>query len=83
MDPAFHKAGVAARLFQLGLDWLRSPSSRLSRPVYISVWESNFRAQAFYMRKHGFAKVGEYDFRVENLQDSDFVDHEWILCETM
>jgi ribosomal protein S18 acetylase RimI-like enzyme len=81
VDPAFHRAGVAARLFDLGLEWLRSPISRLSRPIYISVWESNFRAQAFYMRKHGFVKVGEYDFRIDGLDDSDFVDHEWILCE--
>ena len=44
--------GVAAHLFDRVLEWLRSPASNLSAPIYIGVWSENYRAQKFYMSKY-------------------------------
>jgi diamine N-acetyltransferase len=63
-------AGLGVRLFAETMAWLQS---RGPRDVWIGVWSENYGAQRFYAR-HGFAKVGEYGFRVGST-----VDHEFIL----
>ena len=40
--------------------------------MYLSVWENNARAQAFY-RRYGFEHVGEHKFMVGNTADRDFI----------
>ena len=42
------------------------------RPVWLSVWSGNLRAQRFYAR-HGFRHVGECDYPVGRFIDHDFV----------
>jgi GNAT superfamily N-acetyltransferase len=51
--------GVAAHLFDRVLEWLRSPASNLSAPVYIGVWSENYRAHKFYMGKYAF-RIAEW-----------------------
>jgi ribosomal protein S18 acetylase RimI-like enzyme len=66
--------GVGARLFELGEQWLMNESeSGLKRPIYIGVWSENWRAHSFYMRKHGYVKVGEYQYRVGRCVDREFI----------
>ncbi len=67
---AWHGGGLGARLFAETLAWLQSGGPRA---VWIGVWSENHRALRFYGR-HGFEKVGEYDFHV-----GDTIDHEYIL----
>ena len=61
--------GVGSRLLALGLDWLREQGHA---PLYIGVWSGNFGAQRLYGR-HGFEKVGEYDFPVGQHLDREFI----------
>ena len=42
------------------------------RPIWLGVWSGNDKAQAFYA-KRGFAKVGEYRFRVGETLDHEFI----------
>ena len=63
-------AGAGGRLFDEIMAWLERDGPR---DIWIGVWSENFGAQRFYGR-HGFAKVGEYGFRVGGT-----VDHEFIL----
>ena len=67
---AWQNRGLGKPLFALTLDWLLRDGPR---DVWIGVWSENFGAQRFYGRE-GFAKVGEYGFRV-----GATVDHEFIL----
>ena len=62
--------GLGGRLFAKVLDWLEAAGPR---DLWIGVWSQNHGAQRFYER-HGFAKVGEYDFHVGGT-----IDHEFIL----
>lgn len=62
--------GVGGRLFAEVMAWLERDGPR---DLWIGVWSENLRAQKFYAR-HGFAKVGEYGFKVGST-----VDHEFIL----
>jgi diamine N-acetyltransferase len=48
--------------------------------VYLSVWSENLRAQAFYC-KYGFAKIGDYKFKVGNQYDHEFIYHHRITPE--
>jgi hypothetical protein len=50
------------------LDWL----DRLGRPLWIGVWSENHGAQRLYGR-HGFVKVGEYEFPVGKTRDQEFI----------
>ena len=61
-------AGHGAALFQAALDWLARPG----RVLWIGVWSNNHGAQRFYGR-HGFEKVGEYQFAVGNTRDNEFI----------
>ncbi|WP_064748915.1 GNAT family N-acetyltransferase [Lysobacter antibioticus] len=63
--------GWGGRLFQTALDWLERDGPRT---LWIGVWSENYGAQRFYGR-HGFEKVGHYEFVV-----GDTRDHEFILC---
>lgn len=67
---AWQGGGLGGRLFAEVMAWLERDGPR---DLWIGVWSENFGAQRFYER-HGFAKVGEYGFRVGGT-----VDHEFIL----
>ena len=62
-------AGVAKALMDEALDWARQKGAAA---IYLSVWESNKRAQNFY-RRYGFAHVGEHGFMVGSVRDRDFI----------
>jgi ribosomal protein S18 acetylase RimI-like enzyme len=61
-------AGLGGRLLDQALGWLEAPGRRL----WLGVWSENYGAQRLYAR-HGFAKVGEYHFRVGASRDLDFI----------
>ena len=62
-------SGWGGRLFQAALDWLERNGPRT---LWISVWSENLGAQRFYGR-HGFEKVGEYEFPVGRVRDREFM----------
>jgi ribosomal protein S18 acetylase RimI-like enzyme len=62
-------AGVAQALMDDALAWARGKGARV---MYLSVWENNARAQAFYKR-YGFEHVGEHKFMVGRVADRDFI----------
>lgn len=65
-----HQAsGLGRRLFATAMDWLLRDGPR---DVWIGVWSENHGAQRFYAR-HGFAKAGEYGFRVGRTVDREFI----------
>lgn len=67
--PALHNSGWGGRLCQVTLDWLERDGPRT---LWISVWSENLGAQRFY-RRHGFEKVGEYEFPVGRVRDREFM----------
>ena len=69
VDPATKGAGVAQALMDEALAWARGKGARA---MYLSVWENNTRAQAFY-RRYGFEHVGEHKFMVGRVADRDFI----------
>ncbi len=62
-------AGIAQALMQGVLDWARAQTAEA---LWLSVWENNDRAQAFY-RRYGFTHVSEHKFMVGKTADRDFV----------
>jgi diamine N-acetyltransferase len=62
-------SGVAQALMDDALAWARCKGARV---MYLSVWENNARAQAFYKR-YGFEHVGEHKFMVGRVADRDFI----------
>lgn len=62
-------AGVAQKLMDEALAWARGKGAKR---MYLSVWENNTRAQAFY-RRYGFEHVGEHKFMVGRVADRDFI----------
>lgn len=64
-----HGRGLALELMNTALATLEAQGRT---PVWLSVWSGNIRAQKFYA-KHGFAKVGEYDFPVGETRDHEFL----------
>ena len=62
-------AGVARALMEDALAWVRG---HRAKALYLSVWENNHRAQAFY-RRYGFEHVGEHGFMVGSVRDRDFI----------
>jgi len=60
--------GLGAPLLAAALDWLEAPGRR----VWLGVWSENHGAQRLYAR-HGFAKVGEYEFVVGGTRDREFI----------
>lgn len=69
VDKDLKGAGVAAALMDDCLAWARRKGASA---LYLSVWENNARAQAFYKR-YGFAHVGEHKFMVGRVADRDFI----------
>ncbi len=70
----FHGMGLANQLLQFCLDFLKNKGFE---QVYLSVWEHNHRAMAFY-KKHGFV-----DSRIKNpfpLGETPQMDY-WFLKE--
>ncbi|MES1200679.1 MAG: GNAT family N-acetyltransferase [Pseudomonadota bacterium] len=61
--------GIAQTLMDEALAWARS---HRAPAMYLSVWENNFRAQAFYKR-YGFEHIGEHGFMVGRTRDRDFI----------
>jgi diamine N-acetyltransferase len=64
-----HGHHLGTRLLQVALDWLRACGLQ---PVHVGVWSKNAGAQRLYAR-HGFVKVGEYDFPVGRQLDREFI----------
>ena len=67
--PRAQNHGGGGRLFQAALQWLERAGSRT---LWIGVWSQNPGAQRFYAR-HGFARVGEYEFPVGRVRDREFI----------
>lgn len=61
--------GWGGALFAQAEQWLLEGGPRT---LWIGVWSENFGAQRFYAR-HGFDKVGEYDFPVGRTRDREFI----------
>jgi ribosomal protein S18 acetylase RimI-like enzyme len=61
-------SGAGTRLMCACFDWLAKPGRRL----WIGVWSQNYGAQRLYGR-HGFTKVGEYEFPVGEARDREFI----------
>ena len=69
VDSALKGAGVARKLTDEVRAWARGNNAPA---LYLSVWENNLRAQAFYKR-YGFEHVGEHKFMVGRVADRDFI----------
>ena len=67
--PGAQNGGWGGKLFQGALDWLQRDGPRT---LWISAWSENLGAQRFYAR-HGFEKVGEYEFPVGRVRDREFM----------
>lgn len=61
--------GLGSRLFAEAVAWLERDGPRT---LWIGVWSENHGAQRFYAR-HGFAKVGTYEFPVGRVRDLEFI----------
>ena len=61
-------SGLGSRLLTQALDWLSAPGRRL----WIGVWSQNHGAQRLYAR-HGFERVGAYQFPVGGTLDDEFI----------
>ena len=61
--------GIGRALMDAALAWL---AEAMPGPVWVGVFSENYRAQAVY-RKRGFEKVGEYEFRVGDHLDREFI----------
>ena len=66
---AWQGGGTGGRLLAEVLDWLERDGPR---PLWIGVYFENFGAQRLYAR-HGFEKVGEYEFIVGRTRDPEFI----------
>lgn len=62
-------SGLAARMMEHMLEQARATGAD---ELYLSVFVDNHRARRFYER-HGFERVGTYDFMVGNHRDEDDV----------
>ena len=61
-------SGLGTTLLTTALDWLAAPGRRL----WIGVWSQNHGAQRLYAR-HGFERVGAYQFPVGSTLDDEFI----------
>lgn len=69
VDTSTKGTGVAKTLMDDALAWARSKGAKV---MFLSVWENNARAQAFYKR-YGFEHVKEHKFMVGRVADRDFI----------
>ena len=60
--------GIGVALLKTAVKWLEAPG----RKIWIGVWSGNDGAQRLYGR-HGFGKVGEYEFPVGQTRDHEFI----------
>ncbi len=60
--------GIGVALLNTAVRWLEAPG----RKIWIGVWSGNAGAQRLYGR-HGFGKVGEYEFPVGQTRDHEFI----------
>lgn len=65
----WQSAGVGRALMQTVLEWMQD---HMPGPVWLGVFSGNLRAQAVYVSR-GFVKVGEYDYKVGNHRDREFI----------
>ena len=61
--------GCGGQLFAEAERWLLRNGPRT---LWVGVWSENFGAQRFYGR-HGFTKVGTYEFPVGRVRDLEFI----------
>jgi diamine N-acetyltransferase len=61
--------GLGSRLIDICAAWL---AQHYPGPLWLGVWSGNLQAQNFYA-KHGFAKVGEYEYPVGTWRDREFI----------
>lgn len=61
--------GWGGRMLDTALDWLQRDGPRT---LWIGVWSENLGAQRLYAR-HGFVRVGEYEFPVGRVRDREFI----------
>lgn len=69
VDRSWHGRGIAQRLMDASIDAARELGGRT---LWLSVWERNPRAIAFY-EKTGFRNVGTKDFWVGSDRQTDYV----------
>lgn len=69
VDASVKGAGVARQLMD---DMIADTRAGGAGEIWLSVWENNTRAQAFY-RRYGFEHMGEHKFMVGRVADRDFV----------
>ena len=62
--------GLGQALLQAALDWLQRHNG--PGALWVGVWSENFGAQRLYGR-HGFQKIGEYEFPVGKVRDREFI----------
>jgi len=67
--PAWQGGGRGSRLLATALTWLEAETTGA---LWIGVWSQNLGAQRLYGRM-GFAKVGEYAFKVGRTRDHEFI----------
>lgn len=68
--PPWQGGGRGSRLLATALDWLEAQQT--TGALWIGVWSQNLGAQRLYERM-GFAKVGEYEFKVGRSRDHEFI----------
>jgi ribosomal protein S18 acetylase RimI-like enzyme len=61
--------GLGRLLLERSLAWVEEA---FAGPVWLGVWSGNTKAQKLYER-HGFHKVGEYEYRVGATRDREFI----------
>jgi GNAT superfamily N-acetyltransferase len=66
---AHQGGGTGSRLLAETLAWLEKDGPRT---LWLGVWSQNYGAQRLYER-HGFSKVGEYEFEVGATRDHEFI----------
>jgi diamine N-acetyltransferase len=69
VDRAWHGLGVAQRLMT---ETIRTAAQRGAATVWLTVWDQNPRAIAFY-RKAGFEQVGLHPFQLGNEVQTDLL----------
>ena len=69
MLPAWQGGGRGSRLLATALAWLEAETAGA---LWIGVWSQNLGAQRLYERM-GFIKVGEYEFKVGQTRDHEFI----------
>lgn len=69
LAPGAQGAGVGSRLLSRAMAWMERAGPRR---IWIGVWSGNRRARRLY-EQLGFAKVGEYYFKVGEAMDREFI----------